>query len=129
MHKIKPIFKVVHNSNTNKTSLKGFIKARFHNLNGAFGSPGPGDLCEISGIWRFVDDSGALFCLYDWRRTDLYSPQLPLVSEFRAYRGKHIFRIESTRGGNIFEFIKWLREKLGYDVQYRPATDGGEGGL
>lgn len=97
----------------NGTSLVGSVQLVYSDIVEAFGDPLKGDGYKVSGEWIFVDDeSGAVFTLYDWKSTSLYSEDLPSVEAFRANFKPQKFNVGSNRVMLTSDFTEWLIEQI-----------------
>ena len=86
-----------------------------------FGKPGKCDEYKVSGEYTFVDDSGRVYTLYDWKSTSLYNDQidqgiesdLPTPEEFWANEKLYDFPIGGTKACDVGAFKVWLRYLVG----------------
>lgn len=110
-------FKLNPNADTNGTYLIGEIKAKYSNLERAFGLPQESDGNKVSGEWVFTDSDGGVYTLYDWKATELYEDGLPSVEEFRAIPCESKFNIGGRWSGgskakkNLEDFEAWVADE------------------
>lgn len=101
------------NANSNGTYLVGWIKATYIELAELFGEAEEADENKISGHWRFVDEDGNVFTLYDWKKTNLYDFSSPSVEEFRKCNLPSTFNIGGKdKTESNCNFMRWLETKL-----------------
>src|SRR5258708_30261478 len=82
-----------------------------------FGQPEKCDEYKVSGQYRFVDDSGRTYTLYDWKSTSLYNDgandgvesEFPTPEEFWAGEDPYNFQIGGTDDCDVGAFKVWLR--------------------
>jgi hypothetical protein len=74
-----------------------------------------GESVEWDNYKIFEDDeTGAVFTVYDWKRTALYDPALPSVKELKSYSHSISFSIGSNRKGSLEEFKTLLTRHIRY---------------
>lgn len=103
-------FKRDNDADIGGTSLKGYVHAKYKELESLFGEPLEGDGLKVSGEWVFVSEQGDTFTIYDWKQTELYDNELPSIKKFRASDDV----VEFNVGGrtSAVEFLQWLNEKI-----------------
>ena len=80
-------FQVNPKADTNGTSLQGYFNCSYKVLEAIFGEPVKSDEYKVSTEWVFEDvETGDVYTLYDWKETNLYSPNYPSVDEFRSLK-------------------------------------------
>lgn len=101
------------------TSRRGTLYVAPRHLFEALGSTDLTDDYKVSKEWKFLDDDGHLYTVYDYKKTDLYSHGYPSEEEFWESECASEFSIggqsdvDQTR---VNEFIEWLHDKvLGID--------------
>jgi hypothetical protein len=100
-------------ADSNGTYLVGWIKATYVELAELFGEAEETDENKISGHWRFVDEDGNVFTLYDWKKTNLYAISGPSVEEFRKSNLASTFNIGGKQNTELnCNFMRWLETKL-----------------
>jgi hypothetical protein len=83
-----------------------------------FGPPRPFDGYKVSGEYRFVDDAGRVYTLYDYKLTTLYGdpalgyPPMPTPAEFWADDRPHSLSIGGTDDCDVPAFKVWLRYEV-----------------
>lgn len=115
-HKEEPVahYKLNQDADINMTCLGGTIQANYMELQSAFGPAGEGDGYKISGEWRFKDQDGRVFTLYDYKLTYLYERSGPHVAVFRAKRARSEFHIGCRQENKTLvpHFSEWIRSQL-----------------
>lgn len=106
-------YKRSFDANSNGTYLVGWIKATYVELAELFGEAEETDEYKISGHWRFADEDGNVFTVYDWKKTNLYSLSAPSVKEFRTSSTPCTFNIGGKQNTELnSNFMRWLETKL-----------------
>jgi hypothetical protein len=77
-----------------------------------FGQPGSSDGERTSGEYVFQSESGEIFTLYDYKRTNLYDNGLPSPNEFWSQQIPCEFSIGGTYGQDINNFVQWMESKI-----------------
>ena len=103
-------FKRDDDANIDGTSLKGYVHAKYKELESLFGKPLDSDGFKVSGEWGFTGEDGSVFRVYDYKQTELYDSELPSVKKFRDSDEVMEFNV----GGrySAVEFLSWLNEKI-----------------
>lgn len=92
--------------------LAGHFATSFKNLELTFGPPSKSDGYKVSGEWRFRDEAGNEYWVYDYKQTNLYDKRLPSPEGFRAKRW-HTWNIGSnTHGVTLLAFKDWLTAEI-----------------
>jgi hypothetical protein len=96
--------------------LQGYVTCSYAELVSVFGEPDPrgSDGYKVSTEWNIEDtEEGRSFTLYDYKETNLYSPSLPTVQQFRNQRS-----YEWHIGGDpdFGAISRFLTKKLGRAV-------------
>jgi hypothetical protein len=100
-------------ANSNGSYLVGWVKASYIELAELFGEAEEVDENKISGHWRFEDEEGNVFTLYDWKKTSLYDSGCPSVREFRQSGRVFTFNIGGKDKTELnSNFMRWLETKL-----------------
>lgn len=108
----------------NGTSYKSSIQLVYSDIVRAFGEPVEFDEYKVSGQWTFHDPStGAVFTLYDWKSTSLYSSDLPSVTEFRSSSTPAIFNIGGNGIGDVNEFKTLLLKQIEYAKKHEAEIE------
>ena len=83
-----------------------------------FGPPATFDEYKVSGQYRFVDDAGRMYTLYDYKVTSLYGdpalgyPPMPTPAEFWADDRPATLNIGGQDGCDVAAFKVWLRYEV-----------------
>jgi hypothetical protein len=112
MVKAKEEFKLDMKANVVGTSPQESIVVYYGDIQRVFGVPEEGDGYKISGEWRFSDDHGNVFTLYDWKVTNLYASDYPTVMEFRTSDELQEFHIGGNDPAPSARFKNWLMTKI-----------------
>ena len=108
------MFKVV-NQIEPSTHRVGEISLNYQDIVNAIGEPEESDGYKVSGEWYFLnEETGAVFTLYDWKSTSLYSDDLPSVGEFRSYTGNVQFNIGGTGNDDVDDFKQKLIAQISW---------------
>jgi len=110
-------FQLDHNRSFEGTHNIGYVKLIPRRLVEHFGRPEKFDEYKVSGEYRFVDDSGRVYTLYDYKATSLYNDQidmgieseLPTPDEFWGAERPYDFCIGGTDDCDTGAFKVWLR--------------------
>ena len=86
-----------------------------------FGPPSDADGYKVSGQYRFVDQAGLVYTLYDWKRTSLFNDGLaegeesssPTPEEFWGNENPDQLQIGGRKGCDVEAFKNWLKEQVG----------------
>ena len=86
-----------------------------------FGPPRECDGYKVSGVYRFVDDVGRGYTVYDWKSTSLYNDRvlageecdLPTPQKFWSSEEPQEFSIGGRDGCDVPAFEAWLRDHAG----------------
>jgi hypothetical protein len=74
--------------------------------------PSTSDPRKISGEYKFTDESGRVFSLFDWKMTSLYDPNFPPPEYFWSREDDHVLEIGAAKGVDVFAFKEWLLSRL-----------------
>ncbi len=100
------------------THLVGSIDLPPKALVDRFGSPARCDEYKVSGEYRFADDAGRVYTLYDYKVTTLYGdpalgyPPMPTPAEFWASDRPTTLNIGGHDGCDVPAFKVWLRYEV-----------------
>jgi hypothetical protein len=108
------MFKVDSKAAVGGTHLQGYFNATYSELVDAFGEPEIMNNYKVSTEWAFSADNGAVFTLYDYKDTNLYSRELPSPEAFRL---RHMTKEYGWHLGahdkKVFDLAcSWLNERL-----------------
>ena len=116
-----PVFRLEPHRHAGGTYNIGHVKLVPKQLVEQFGQPEQFDEYKVSGQYRFVDDEGHVYTLYDWKCTSLYNDRIdegiesefPPPNEFWAGQRPVEFHIGGTTECDIGAFKVWLRYRVG----------------
>ncbi len=100
-------YKLDMDANPSETGYRDTIEIDYEKMVSQFGI-GTNDGCKVSAEWRFVDNQGRIYTVYDFKQTSLYSPDKPSVEAFRSK--PQIYHIGAK--DNAKDFKAWLQNKL-----------------
>jgi hypothetical protein len=124
MVKVKEEFKLDMKANVVGISLQESIEVPYGDIQRVFGAPEEGDGYAISGEWRFSDDHGNVFTLYDWKATNLYYSDYPTIMEFRTNDEPQEFHIVGNDPAPAKRFKDWLMVKINEGKPlFKPAKE------
>lgn len=123
-----------YNEVANGTFRVGEIEVSPIDLIRAFGLPGKSDNYKVSGEYVFHDvKTGAVFTIYDWKLTSLYSEGRISPNNFWKMDDKITFNVGGNRKHDAEEFIskvnnyiKWVKEggrELEKEILQLPADN------
>jgi len=106
-------FKVVKGGCAYGTSLIGEYCASYTALRAVLGAPNSprGGDGKTSTEWIVRDNFGGVYTIYDYKETNLYSPDLPSVRKFRQ-RPVYDWHIGGGRNTRLSELVEWLSAKI-----------------
>lgn len=112
-------YKASLNCDINGTSLSGTVAVSYDELVEVFGEPNStGDEYKVSTEWVVTDGKNCL-TVYDYKETNLYSPELPNVEDFR-HQPMYDWHVGSHGGRKDVErFALFLSQKLGRAVAWK----------
>ena len=113
-----PMFALDHAADQSGTHGLGSIHLAPRAVIDRFGSPGSGDGYKTSGNYRFVDDAGLVYTLYDYKVTSLYHdpgqdhPRSQTPETFWADGRPTTLHIGGTEACDLPAFKVWLRYEV-----------------
>jgi len=111
-------FKLDQNADTAGTHRIGEIQLPPKRLVDVFGSPAEVDQYKVSGEFKFSDDDGNTYTVYDWKATTLFDDGLEpceehygiTPEEFWGNWNPDTLQIGGTKRCDVESFKAWLRE-------------------
>jgi hypothetical protein len=94
------------------TSLQTYFDTSYARLHEKFGEPDEGDGYKVSTEFDFIEESGNLCTLYDYKETELYGEASVTVETFRA-RKSYSWHVGAADKRLADAFIRWLIAELG----------------
>ena len=92
--------------------LRGYYSCSYKDLETAFGTPPVGVDGKVSTEWKFKDEEGKVWSVYDYKETNLYDPSLQSVAEFREWVD---YSWHIGGGGSVDRvkpFVQWLHDEV-----------------
>lgn len=108
----KPPFALDNDANACGTHRQAVVDVAPASLVGIFGEPGEGDGYKVSGEYKFVDNEGNVFTVYDYKATTLYDAEAWFrPSLLWASTEPFEFHI-GAESGDVKAFVAWLESKV-----------------
>jgi hypothetical protein len=107
-------------ANINHTHHIGVIVLAARRLVDRFGPPEECDGYKVSGQYRFEDDRGRVYTVYDWKETSLFddgvddgeTSEAPTPDEFWSNENPITFHIGGRDDGDVEAFKNWLSAQV-----------------